>query len=57
MDPKLIVVNLHSKYFSLLVIMQNYECYTKIQLSLVFDLLICVFVQVHLMSLTGASAS
>ena len=50
---KLIVVTLHSKCFSLLVIMQNYE----LQLSLGVDLLICLFLQVHLMSLTGASAS
>ena len=54
---KLIVVTLHSKCFSLLVIMQNDECYTNIQLSLGVDLLICLFLQVHLMSLTGASAS
>ena len=50
---KLIVVTLHSKCFSLLVIMQNCE----LQLSLGVDLLICLFLQVHLMSLTGASAS
>jgi serine/threonine protein kinase len=29
MDPKLIVVSLHSKCFSLLVLMQNYECNKK----------------------------